>query len=153
MLELKSILTPERTHCGLSGVSKKRLFETVAGLLGEGDSGLTTAEIYSSLLAREKLGSTALGGGIAIPHCRISSCREATGSLLTLSEPIDFDAPDGQPVDLLFVLLVPGEAHQEHLNILAGLAKLLSTEAFCEALRGAGSDRELFDAATGFTLE
>jgi PTS system nitrogen regulatory IIA component len=153
MLELSTVLSLQRTHCGLSGGSKKRLFETVASLVSESDSGLASSEVYGSLLAREKLGSTALGSGIAIPHCRISGCSQAQGFLFTLSEAIDFDAPDGKPVDVLFVLLVPEEAHQEHLNILAGLAKLLSIDAYCQSLRDASSAQDLFDAATGFSLE
>ena len=107
---------------------------------------------FSSLLAREKLGSTALGDGIAIPHCRISGCSEAMGTLLTLEEPIDFDAPDGNPVDILFVLLVPAEAHQEHLTILGGLAQLLSNSDYCQGLRDASSNQELHRFPVEFRL-
>ena len=110
---------------------------------------LSQEEVFSQLIAREKLGSTGLGNGIAIPHCRVGNCTQPIGTLVTLAEPIDFDAPDDAPVDLLFVLLVPEEAHQQHLDILAGIARLFSQEAFCARLRAAGDSAELFAIATG----
>ena len=149
-LELNSVLSPTRTQCCVSGISKKRLFELAAGFVADDQPSLTATEVHHKLLAREKLGSTALGKGIAIPHCRISNCQRALGTLITLSEPVDFDAPDGQPVDIIFMLLVPEEAHQEHLNILAGLARLLSDDAFCDGLREARSADDLFHAAVDF---
>jgi PTS system nitrogen regulatory IIA component len=102
----------------------------------------------SQLIAREKLGSTGLGEGIAIPHCRIENCSQPTGILLTLAEPIDFDSPDNQPVDLVFALLVPAEAHQQHLDTLAGLARLFSQPDFCDSLRNAQDRAELFSLAS-----
>ena len=152
MLDLETMLTPGRTLCKAPGTSKKRLFENAAKLIGEDQAELTASDIFSSLLAREKLGSTALGDGIAIPHCRIEGCSTAVGTLLTLEEPIDFDAPDGQPVDILFVLLVPAEAHQEHLTILGGLAQLLSNSEYCKGLRSASSNQELHRFAVEFRL-
>ena len=111
MFELEALLTRDLTLCRTVGISKKRLFETAA-LVARQRSELQENEIYNSLLAREKLGSTALGQGIAIPHCRISDCDSAVVALMTLDEGIDFDAPDGEPVDILFLLLVPEEAQQ-----------------------------------------
>ncbi len=105
-------------------------------------------EVLSQLVAREKLGSTGLGEGIAIPHCRIDNCSQPTGTLLTLAEPIDFDSPDNQPVDLVFALLVPAEAHQQHLETLAGLARLFSQPKFCDELRKVQGSDELFKLAT-----
>ena len=152
MFPLEALLSPELTLCRAPGVSKKRLFETAATLISEHQDTLGEREIYSSLLAREKLGSTALGDGIAIPHCRISTCEQPLVALITLNEGIDFDAPDGKPVDILFLLLVPEEAREEHLNVLAGLARLLDQADFCAALRAAGSNEELYQAAVGFKL-
>jgi PTS system nitrogen regulatory IIA component len=152
MFQLDQLLTPERTWCSAHGVSKKRLFDTAASFICEDSTELESSEVYNNLLARERLGSTALGDGIAIPHCRISNCSEAIGSLITLDEGIDFDAPDAQAVDLLFILLVPEEAQQEHLNILAGLAQLLSNNDFCTSLRTASSNEELYRSAVGFKL-
>jgi PTS system nitrogen regulatory IIA component len=151
MFELENLLTPGRTLCRAPGLSKKRLFESAANLISENHPELRSSDIFSALLGREKLGSTALGEGIAIPHCRISQCTEAIGSLITLDEPIDFDAPDSQPVDILFVLLVPDEADQEHLTILAGLAKLLSNPEFCQGLRSAKTNQELHRFAVEFS--
>jgi PTS system nitrogen regulatory IIA component len=150
MPELREVLSSSRTLCGAQGFSKKRLFETVAGLISSDQPGLSADDIYAALLAREKLGSTALGEGIAIPHCRLQGCEQAVGALITLAEPIEFDAPDGRGVDLLFVLLVPEEGHQEHLNLLSSLAGLLSREDFCKALRGAPDGNALYRAAVDF---
>ena len=126
---MKDILTPARTLCRAPGLSKKRLFETIASIISEDQPALVYDEVFSQLIAREKLGSTGLGQGIAIPHCRVDACPEPLGTLVTLEQAIDFDAPDDQPVDLLFALLVPGEAHQQHLDILANVARLFSQQA------------------------
>ena len=152
MFRLETLLSPNLTLCRAQGVSKKRLFDTAAAFIAAAHPGLQEGDIYNSLLAREKLGSTALGNGIAIPHCRISGCEEAIVALFTLEEGIDFDAPDGRPVDILFMLLVPEEAQQEHLNILAGIAQLLNEERFCASLRDAVDNATLFKNATEFVL-
>jgi PTS system nitrogen regulatory IIA component len=151
MQSLSELLTPGRTVCHVSGGSKKRLFETIANIISEDQLSLSGSEIFSHLIARERLGSTGLGNGIAIPHCRIDDCSRPLGTLITLEEPVAYDAPDGVPVDLLFVLLVPGEAHQQHLDILAHIAGLFSQEAFCSALRNSKDSTELFETATGWT--
>ncbi|MDH4039225.1 MAG: PTS IIA-like nitrogen regulatory protein PtsN [Gammaproteobacteria bacterium] len=146
---LTDILSPGRTVCHAPGASKKRLFETIARIISEDQPSLVYEAVLSQLIAREKLGSTGLGQGIAIPHCRVDACPQPLGTLVTLEQPIDFDAPDDQPVDLLFALLVPGEAHQQHLDILANVARLFSQAAFCRQLRNAQDSRGLFDLATG----
>jgi nitrogen PTS system EIIA component len=145
---LAQLLTPERTACQVPGLSKKRLFETVARIISEDQLSLPYELVFDQLLAREKLGSTGLGNGIAIPHCRVGNCTQPMGCLITLSEPIDFDAPDNQPVDLVFALLVPDGAHQQHLDTLAGIARLFSQGDFCAQLRSASSTAQLFQAAT-----
>jgi PTS system nitrogen regulatory IIA component len=152
MFKLNALLTPARCLCRAPGVSKKRLFETAANFICEDQQSFDASEVYNKLLARERLGSTALGDGIAIPHSRVSNCEVSVGALITLDEGIDFDAPDGGSVDILFLLLVPEEAQQEHLNILAGLAQLLSQHEFCEALRAAPSHDELYRAAVEFQI-
>tara|TARA_B100000989_G_C19504818_1_gene456000 strand:+ start:772 stop:1233 length:462 start_codon:yes stop_codon:yes gene_type:complete len=106
-------------------LSKKRVFERAAEAMGAALN-LSSDNIYRALLAREKLGSTAIGEGIAIPHCRINECAEAAGCLVTLQDPIDFGSIDGRDVDVIFVLLVPEEATQAHLNLLAVLARSFS---------------------------
>ncbi len=150
MQVLSQLLSPGRTVCHASGTSKKRLLQTVAGIIAEDQLSLDAAEVFSHLVAREKLGSTGLGHGIAIPHCRIDNCSHPLGTLVTLEEGVPFDAPDGEAVDLLFVLLVPNEAHQEHLDILAGLARLFSQDAFCRELRAATDSDTLYRLATGW---
>lgn len=149
MHAINEILTPARTICGAPGVSKKRLFETIAKIVSDDQPSLPYDDVLSKLIAREKLGSTGLGQGIAIPHCRVGKCAQPLGSLLTLKDPISFDAPDDKPVDLMFVLLVPEEAHQQHLDILATIAQLFSEAAFCQKLRDAKDDRALYDLACG----
>jgi len=148
MQALNEILTPARTVCHAPGSSKKKLLETIAGIISDDQLSLPNDEVFAQLIAREKLGSTGLGQGIAIPHCRVGNCTHPLGTLVTVENPIDFDAPDDMPVDLLFVLLVPEEAHQQHLDILAGIARLFSQADFCARLRAARSSSELFDIAT-----
>ena len=145
MQALAQLLTPERTACQVPGLSKKRLFETLAKIVSDDQISLSYDEVFSQFIARERLGSTGLGEGIAIPHCRIGNCSQPLGCLLTLGDPIDFDAPDNQPVDLVFALLVPEEAHQQHLDTLANIARLFSQGAFCDQLRRATSTASLFE--------
>ena len=149
MHELSNILTPGRTVCHTPGISKKRLFETIARIVSNDQLSLSYDEVLDQLITREKLGSTGLGQGIAIPHCRVEHCAQPLGTLLTLDEPIAFDAPDDVPVDLLFVLLVPGEAHQQHLDILADIARMFSQPDFCKRLRAAQDSLTLYDLACG----
>lgn len=144
---LSKLLSPERILCHAEAGSKKRLLQTVAGMIADDQLSLDATEIFSQLVAREKLGSTGLGDGIAIPHCRIENCSHPLGMLVTLKTGVSFDAPDGGDVDLLFVLLVPNEAHQEHLDILADLARLFSQQQFCTQLRGAKTAETLYQTA------
>jgi PTS system nitrogen regulatory IIA component len=122
--------------CNQAIQSKKRVFERAAESMSA-ELDLDAESIYRALLAREKLGSTAVGEGVAIPHSRDDHCGDAAGCLITLEEPIDFAAADGKAVDIVFVLLVPAEATQNHLNILAGLATALSNSDIRSTLRDA----------------
>lgn len=149
MSDLSQILSPSRTVCHASGGSKKRLFETIAKVLTDDQAALDYATVLDHLNARERLGSTGLGEGIALPHCRADSCTAPLGALITLDEPIAYDAPDDRPVDLLFVLLVPAEEHQQHLEILASVAKLFSESSFCTELRAAQDNQTLYQIASG----
>jgi PTS system nitrogen regulatory IIA component len=115
-------------------LSKKRVFERAAEAMG-GSLNLSSETIYRALLAREKLGSTAIGEGIAIPHCRINDCAVPAGCLVTLQEPIDFGSADGQDVDIIFVLLVPEEATEAHLKLLAALARSFSNAEVRDRVR------------------
>lgn len=125
MNRISRLLTPSDVLVDLSVTSKKRLFEQ-AGLLFENNHGIERGKVFDSLFARERLGSTGLGEGVAIPHGRIKGLKEAIGAIVRLAEPVGFDAPDGKPVNLLVFLLVPENATEEHLEILSELAELLS---------------------------
>ncbi|MGI9295211.1 MAG: PTS IIA-like nitrogen regulatory protein PtsN [Pseudomonadales bacterium] len=148
MLSVESILSPRRTLCGAPGVSKKRVLEHIANVICADQTQFNSRHIFDALIAREKLGSTALGSGIAIPHCRLNRCNNCYGTLITLADDgVDFDAIDNNPVDLLFVLLVPEAANEEHLQILAELARLFSDADYCARLRAAEDADALYSAA------
>ncbi|HDY97973.1 MAG TPA: PTS IIA-like nitrogen-regulatory protein PtsN [Pseudomonas sabulinigri] len=143
-MQIDHILTPDRTFSGVQGGSKKRVLELIGKLVAQ-HTNLDPDAIYESLIAREKLGSTGFGNGIAIPHCRLGDCHQAIGALLQLDGKIDFDALDGQPVDLIFVLLVPQEATDQHLQILKMLAGKLDQASLREALRSAPDAQSLYE--------
>jgi len=117
----------------LAASSKKRLFEQV-GLLFENRHGIARGVVFESLFARERLGSTGLGQGVAIPHGRIKGMKDALGALVRLAQPLPFDAPDGKPVSLLFTLLVPEHATEKHLEILSELVQIFSDRALRDAM-------------------
>ena len=127
------LLPPSNILLDMQVSSKKRLFEQV-GLLFENHHGISRVAVFDSLFARERLGSTGLGQGIAIPHGRIKGLKEALGALVRLAQPVPFDAPDGKPVTLAFALLVPEQATEKHLEILSELAQMFSDRILREAL-------------------
>ena len=144
------LITPERTLFKMSGRSKKRIFEVLASAFSLGVTEISTKEVYEGLLERERLGSTGLGMGVAIPHCRVGSCSTPMGVLASLEHEIDFDSSDGYPINLLFALIVPYDAHQDHLDILSEVAKLFCQESFCGNLRAAKSSLELHLISTNW---
>lgn len=133
MNHIAPLITPETTLLDVTFTSKKKLFEHAAELFAK-TRGLKSAEVFTSLFERERLGSTALGYGIAIPHGRIKGLSEATGAFYRLKTPLEFDAPDNQPVSLCFILLVPKDANEVHLQILGELAQLFGDEAMRERM-------------------
>ncbi|GIX38843.1 PTS sugar transporter subunit IIA [Silanimonas lenta] len=139
-MHLLDLLAPARIAAGARLSSKKRLLEHLAHLLAEGDAGREAA-LYDSLCQRERLGSTGLGHGVAIPHGRSPALSVATGAFVRLAEPVEFGASDGEPVDLVFALAVPEHFTQQHLVLLAQLAEMFADEAFRARLR-AGADAE-----------
>ncbi|MDD1013297.1 MULTISPECIES: PTS IIA-like nitrogen regulatory protein PtsN [Pseudomonas] len=144
MIRLETILTPGRSLVNVPGGSKKRALEQIANLIGKEVPELDTQDVYEALIAREKLGSTGFGNGIAIPHCRLKGCESPVSALLHLEAPIDFDAIDGAPVDLLFVLLVPEAATDAHLELLRQIASMLDREDVRKKLRAATSNDALY---------
>jgi len=123
------ILLPENVILDADSTSKKRVFERV-GILFENTRQIARSQTFDSLFAREKLGSTGLGHGVAIPHGRIKGLRDATAAFIKTQTPIPFEAPDGQPVNLIFVLLVPERATDQHLQLLSELAQMFSDKTF-----------------------
>ena len=142
MNRLASILPPAQVLVSLDATSKKRAFEE-AGLLFEGLHGLSRALVTDSLFARERLGSTGLGHGVAIPHGRIKGLKSPMAAVFQLASPIGFDAPDEQPVVLLIFLLVPEAATQKHLEILSEIAELLSDAPLREKIKSSADAAEL----------
>ncbi|MDP2751205.1 MAG: PTS IIA-like nitrogen regulatory protein PtsN [Rhodocyclaceae bacterium] len=140
MNQIARLLSVDNIAVGLDASSKKRVFEQ-AGLLFENQYGLTRALVYDSLFAREKIGSTALGQGIAIPHGRIKGLKETRAAFFRLAHPVPFDAPDGDPVANIFILLVPEAATEQHLQLLSELAQMFSDRAFRDQL-AASADAE-----------
>lgn len=144
---ISNILTPQRTLWGAQCTSKKRLIENISNFLAEQLPDSIADDIYERLIAREKLGSTGIGEGIAIPHSRLSGCNETLGALLVLESPVDYDAIDRKPVDIVFVLLVPEEATEQHLQTLSMLAQKFNNSEFRDSLRQAKNSQDLFERA------
>ncbi len=138
MNQIASLLPLDNVVANLDASSKKRVFEQV-GILFENHQGLARSTVYDALFAREKLGSTGLGQGIAIPHGRIKGLKAPVGAFVRLAAPVQFDAPDGKPVSLVFVLLVPEAANEHHLQLLSELAQMFSDKSFRDQL-GAAPD-------------
>jgi len=147
---ISPLLKPVNVLADFETTSKKRLFEHAGKLFME-SNGVPAAEVFDSLFSREKLGSTALGYGIAIPHGRIKHLAETACAFIRLQKPTDFDAPDNLPVDLVFILLAPAAATDVHLQILGELAAMFSDEAFRSKLRAAADSAELHRLITEWT--
>lgn len=126
---VSKLLAPSSVVLDMQASSKKRLFEQV-GLLFENQNGIARNAVFESLFARERLGSTGLGEGVAIPHGRIKGLREPVGAFVRLAAAVPFDAPDAKPVQLVFVLLVPEQATEQHLQLLSELAEMFSSREF-----------------------
>jgi len=146
-VNIASILAPERTCANVAAGSKKRAIEEAATKIAESEQILEPGDVYEHLMNREKLGTTAIGHGIAIPHCRMDACQEIVGGLFRLETPIDFGAFDDEPVSIMFVLLVPTEEVDDHLQTLAMLARRFESEAYRRSLLTASGDKEFYERA------
>ncbi|MCM5703107.1 PTS IIA-like nitrogen regulatory protein PtsN [Larsenimonas salina] len=144
-MTLDQLLPPERTLFDVKGGSKKRVLEFFSTFIAQNIPSLDDQEVFSRLIGRERLGSTGVGNGVAIPHARNPHCKVPVASFIRLAEPIDFDAIDGDPVDLIFVLLVPEEAEDTHLTLLGQIAELLNDSDNRHTLRNTHSQRELHE--------
>jgi PTS system nitrogen regulatory IIA component len=139
---ISKILTPECVLLDSESTSKKRVFERV-GLLFENTHQIARSQVFDSLFAREKLGSTGLGQGVAIPHGRVKGLRDAAAAFVKMQNPIPFEAPDGLPVNFIFVLLVPERANDLHLQLLGELAQMFSDAAFRDKLQATDDPAEI----------
>ena len=138
------LLSPDRILAGVRINSKKRLLELISETLAQKNKDLSSREIFESLCAREHLGSTGLGGGVAIPHGRVSGTDGVEALFLRLPKALPFDADDGKPVDLLFALTVPKECTEDHTKLLASIAERFSDQELLEQIRAAADANEIW---------
>jgi len=147
-MNIIDILSPSNIVNTVNVSSKKRALEKLVELVTKENPDLIEEEIFESLVSRERLGSTGIGHGVAIPHGRVQTGGKSIGVFLQLQDAIDFDAIDGKPVDLIFGLLVPKDSTDEHLQILASLATLFSNEDMCDNIRQANDANEIHSLIT-----
>lgn len=141
---LQDILSQDCTKCAVSGSSKKRILEQLSAIAATKISNMTEQELLASLMQREKLGSTGLGNGIAIPHGRLSKANSVIAIMITTAQPIEFEAVDNRPVDIFIALFVPEDLCQEHLTTLQSIAQLFSDKQIAKEVRKCQSDQQLY---------
>jgi len=146
-MKIAEILTQEQTACCVPSASKKRVLEYLSHFIADNVECIESDDLYQQFFSREKLGSTGIGSGVAIPHCRVCSCERIHGTLLKLESPVDFGAIDDKPVDLIFALVVPDEQNDEHLQTLSSIAELFQDPDNLQKLRSCESSQALFQAA------
>ena len=147
-LEIVDLVTPRGVIAQLRAPTKRQVLQELARRAGT-MTGIADRRIYDALTERERLGTTGIGNGVAIPHCRLAELNRLCGLFARLERPIPYDAIDDEPVDLLFLLLAPADAGAEHLKALALVSRLLRDRAICEKLRGANSADALYALLTG----
>ncbi len=145
MIPLSDFISPDNVACGIKANSRKRVLEVLGNVLSENNESVSAQEVFNSLHSRERLGSTGIGHGIALPHGRMSNLESVLGAFVQLESGVDFDSPDGQEVDLLFALLVPEEFTEIHLKLLAQLSQMFKDKTLCDQLRRAKSRQTLHD--------
>lgn len=148
-MQISEFISIDRVVRHFKASSKKRALEIVSGLIAGAQPNLLETEIFDCLLARERLGSTGIGHGVAIPHGRLKAVTQPIAAFAVLEKGVDFDAMDGEPVDLVCALVVPIESTEEHLQILASLATLFSDGGLRENMRRAASTEEIYTLLTG----
>ena len=139
---ISALLSPQSIFIDTEITSKKKLLELIANIVADRTK-LSESSIYNNLLNRERLGSTGLGQGFAVPHARINDLDQTIGCFFRLKEAVNFESPDNRPVDLVFTIIIPEEATEEHLMILSSLASIFSREEICDAIRNATSKDEI----------
>lgn len=146
MTHIVNIITPDRVVNQSTAKSKNEVIKLLSELFSKSATTLNTTQLFNAFIAREELGSTALGHGVAIPHIRSNTATQPLGAFVQLKRSIDFDAEDLQPVDIIFALVVPTDQDNEHLNLLAEISQLFASESFRHQVRLVTSHRALFDA-------
>ena len=149
-MQIHELISPNRIDCSISASSKKRLLEKLAALFEDDVPEVDAHAVFQSLIERERLGSTGVGNGVALPHGRVKGLQKAIGAFAILSEPMDYESIDNQPVNLVFALLVPEEATEEHLQLLAQLAKLFGDEENRNHLLNANSGDDVYNFLRDF---
>ncbi|MCC5855835.1 MAG: PTS IIA-like nitrogen regulatory protein PtsN [Idiomarina sp.] len=147
-MDLRDILSPDCTRSAVRDTSKKKLLEVISQMVAPKLGGVSRDDVFDSLLQRERLGSTGIGLGIAIPHGRLANANHPVAVLITLAQPIEFDAIDNQPVDIVFALLVPQNDPETHLKTLSEVAARLNNRECCRKLRQASDDATLYEVFT-----
>ncbi|MDT0595997.1 PTS IIA-like nitrogen regulatory protein PtsN [Glaciecola petra] len=143
---INDIISLDRTQCSVECNSKKRIFEIISQIAVKQSPELDQLEVLSSLISREKMGSTGIGNGIALPHGRIKGLANMIAVIVTSNHPIEFDAIDGHPVDIFFAILVPDEQTDQHLQALSGIARKLSNKDIVKAIRKAETKNQIVAA-------
>jgi len=141
-MAISALLSPQKIFIDTEVSSKKKLLELIANITAD-QTRLPESIIYTNLLNRERLGSTGLGQGFAVPHARLPDLEKTVGCFFRLKQPVNFESPDNLPVDLVFAIIIPQEATEEHLLILSSLARIFSDADICEAIRAATSKEEI----------
>lgn len=148
-MQIQDIIKPDSTLCNANARSKKHCLEILSELLVRSRPEIASEDIFSSLIERERLGCTSLDQGAAFPHCRVDGLDTIVGAMMKLSEPIEFDAPDGEPVDLVFGLMVPAHQAEEHQATIRGMAELLDDRKLRTRLRAANTSNQLYEILCG----
>jgi len=146
---LSDLLSPDRVFSRVRASSKKRLLEQISDALVSNDPGLNSREVFESLCARERLGSTGLGHGVAIPHGRLGGSNNVQAVFVRLLKPVPFESADGKPVDLLFALVVPENCTGDHLKLLSQIAERFSDDELLDRIREANDNIEILELLTG----
>ncbi len=149
-MDIRNLIQPGRVVCNVEASSRKYALQILGELLSGGSEDLTRSEIFESLVTRERLGCTALGKGVAIPHGRMAGIEGNIGAFVKLSKPVNFDSPDGDPVDLIFAMLVPEDCGNDHLAGLAQITGMFADGDFRNLLRSATSSHSLYDMLVHF---
>jgi PTS system nitrogen regulatory IIA component len=144
-MEIRDILHPDSTLCAVQGTSKKRILELISQIANQHIIDIDQATILASLMCREKMGSTGIGNGIALPHGRLKDLTKVVAVVVTCVPAIPYDAIDNAPVDVFFAVLVPEDQAQLHLQTLSTLASKLNDKKTLKKMRNASTDQELFE--------